>query len=185
MATRRPSLNTDTFLGHLFSPAKNALPTGLRKHPVAAGKGRKNARVAAYNRMTPFKQEVLRRSGQREAYLRGEASFRDAKEALRGEAVEKRYAKPLRTKKRTSPTRNAMRRRLDTLIADRIRINALNAGKKYSLPHIIENVQLIPEDDYEQSQYITYPEMKHKGRKGSEYEVIMPDGTTRNPYWYH
>ncbi len=185
MAIRRPGLNTDSFLGHLFSPAKNALPTGLRKHPVVAGKGRSKARVAAYNRMTPFKQEVLRRSGQREAYLRGESSFRDAKESLREDAVAKKFAKPLRVKQDRNATRRAMRRRLDTLIADQVRLNALNQGVKFNLPAIINNVTLIPDEEYEDAVNITYPEMRYKGRKGSEYEIIMPDGTVRNPYWYH
>jgi hypothetical protein len=184
MARVRPSLTTDSFLGHLFSPSKNALPTGIRKHPLKAGSGRKAGRLAAYNRMSPFKQEVLRRSGQREAYLKGDISFRDAKEALRGEAVTKKLARPLRIKPTRAASRHALRRRLDTLIADRIREQAIEHNKSYSLPHIIENVQYIPDDEYDDAVNIDYPDLRIKGRDKS-YDITMPDGTVRNPYWYH
>lgn len=183
MARVRPPFSNESFLGHLFSPRRNPLPTGIRKHPISASKGRVKGRVAAYNRMTPFKQEVLRLSGQREAYLRGDATFRDAKESLRGEAVQKRIAKPLRSKSRKS-SRNALRRRLDTIIADRIRSLAIEKEKPFDLPRIIENVQYIPDSEYDAAVNITYPQLILFGRdKGNE--IIMPDGTVRNPYWYH
>src|ERR1700750_76770 len=93
---KRPGLSEDSFLAHLFSPAKTPLPSGIRKTKLKGTKGQSKGRVAAFNRMTPFKQEMLKRAGLRDQYLRGNASLADAKKALRPKAESKGLAKILR-----------------------------------------------------------------------------------------
>lgn len=92
---RRPALTPESFLAAIFHPSKNPLPTGLRKRSLAATPGRNKRRVTAYNKMTPAKQAVIDRSGNRDAYLRGDVTYADAKRALRDDAVERGVAKPL------------------------------------------------------------------------------------------
>lgn len=180
---QRPKLSFTSFLANLFSPAKNLLPTGLRKRPVKAASSRKSVRVAAYNRMSAQKQEMLFQSGLREAYLRGDATLRDAKEALRPKGIAVGVAKPLRNKRVVD--RRARRRALDAFIAAHLTHVIRDAGRPARDDTITKGVQYIPDEEYEAARYITYTELKYKGRKGSEYEIILPDGTVYNPYWYH
>lgn len=94
----RPKLSLDSFLKHVFSPSKNPLPTGLRKKTLSGLKGRKRARLTAYNKMPAKNQRILDETGSRDAYLRGDMSLADARRMLREKAVSKGFVKPLRSR---------------------------------------------------------------------------------------
>lgn len=102
---KRPALTEDSFLKHIFSPKKNAQPTGLRKRTLSGLKGRKKARLTAWNKMPATNQAILDRTGNREAYLRGEVSIADAKRQLRLKAVDKGFVKPLKGATQTTGVR--------------------------------------------------------------------------------
>ncbi len=176
---KRPALSEESFLAHLFSPKKNALPTGLRARPVVVSKGRSKARVNAYNKMPAVKQEVLKRAGLRDAYLKGETTFLDAKKALRPKAVEKGIVRPVRTKKQvvTGPRRNS--RATAGSIARNAMIQLARAEREFQAPTIIAGATFVQEDDADK---LTYDQIKERARS-SDYEIIV-DGQTFNPYWY-
>jgi len=180
---KRPKLSEDSFLGHLFSPAKNPLPTGVRKTTLKGAKGQRKGRVAAFNRMTPFKQELLKRSGTRDSYLRGETTLADAKARLRPQAIAKNLAKALRPKTVASPRELPLDKRIAAFL-----IRKLHDGGT-SKP-------VNPQTVYDQNPYFGdnadesilswgSGRIKHAGRKGSEYEVVDDQGVTHNPFWYH
>lgn len=102
MPERRPKLNDSNFLAHLFAPKKNPLPTGLRKRDVKGGKDAKATRVRSYNKFSAAQQEVLKRTGLRDAYLAGNTSLADAKRTLRLKAVDAGIVKPLKSRIRTA-----------------------------------------------------------------------------------
>ena len=90
---------TESFLAYLFNPKKSPKPKGLRARPLKGLKGgRKAGRLAAYNRMSAINQELLKQSGLRDEYLRGEFSLKEARTKLRDHAVNLGLAKPTRPK---------------------------------------------------------------------------------------
>lgn len=87
----------EAFLAFLFNPKRKPKPTGLRARPLKGLKGgRKAGRLAAYNRMSAVNQELLKQSGLRDEYLRGEFSLKEARAKLRDRAVNLGLAKPTR-----------------------------------------------------------------------------------------
>lgn len=180
---KRPSLSEESFLGHLFSPAKKPLPTGLRKTKLKGAKGQHKGRVAAYNRMTPFKQELLKRSGTRDAYLRGESTLAEAKNALRPSAIAKKLARPLRSKpsKTAAPELTDLDKRIAQYIITTMagRENPINPQTVYDQnPYLGDNAE-------QEMLHWNAGEIKHAGRSHSEYEVVDNDGVIHNPFWYH
>lgn len=180
---KRPPLNDTSFLGHLFSPKRNPAPTGLRKtHLTGTKGGRVKGRLAAFNRMSPVSQEVLRRSGKREDYLKGQSSLSEAKAALRQQAVSLGLAKPTRPK--TAGRITYARTALDAKVAKFIKDTVRSAGRPFISEHVDNNVHLIPDDVIAQVEGWDYGQIKYAGRKDSEYELYV-DGMKKNGFWYH
>lgn len=92
---KRPRLTDESFLKSVFQPSKNAIPAGIRKSSVKSNGGRKASRVRSYNGLSAQNQEILRRTGNRDQYLKGTVSLADAKRQLRQEAVKAHIVKPL------------------------------------------------------------------------------------------
>jgi hypothetical protein len=181
---KRPGLSEDTFLAHLFSPSKQPLPSGLRKTTLKGTKGQTKSRLNAFNRMAPFKQEVLKRSGTRDSYLRGQTTLADAKRALRPQAIAKKLAKP--TKQRIKPTPVSDRRRkLDEYIAAHLKRTVRNAGRPVNDRTVDAEIVWLGDDADTDMLLWGYGQIKYAGRKGSEYEKHDDDGHTHNPFWYH
>lgn len=176
MATR-PKLSDESFLGHLFSPSKTPLPSGIRKTKLKGLTGQRKTRVAAFNRMTPFKQELLKRSGTRDSYLRGETTLADAKRTLRPKAIAKGLARPLRTAKTiiTDLDKRIARYLITKLSDDGIQVNVQTIAE--------ENEYLGANADEGMLRWDT-GRLKYAGRSGSEYEVY-DNGRKHNPFWYH
>src|SRR3954463_15769083 len=92
---KKPSFTDTNFLAHIFGPKRHAQPSGIRKTRLTGVKGgRSKLRLAAFNRMSPVNQEMLKRAGLRDDYLKGNASLAEAKRALRPQAVRLGVAKP-------------------------------------------------------------------------------------------
>lgn len=178
---KRPKLSDVSFLGHLFSPKRQPLPTGLRKTVLKGTKGQRKGRVAAFNRMSPFNQELLKRSGTRDSYLRGETSLADAKRTLRPTAERQGLAKPLRNTLAT-PSR---RERLERFIADHIKRTARNAGRPVNPRTVDAEIVWLGDSADENMLGWDYGRLKYAGRQGSEYEVLDDRGRRHNPFWYH
>ena len=172
----RPKLSEESFLRHLFSPAKHPLPTGLRQTKLVGTKGRSKLRLAAYNRMSAKNQEVLRLSGMREQYLQGRATIADARRSLRTIANYKGYRKP--------------RRAVQTATSD---IDALNAGHLYrsmSMAQkgvderaIIRNIKYLPEGD--KPGFRKWTDMQIRAYAASDDNIVEVNGRRLNPLWYH
>lgn len=176
---KRPALTENNLLAHIFSPKKNALPSGLRARDIAFTKGRKKARVNAYNKMPAIKQEILKRSGQREAFLKGEITFTDAKKALRPKAEQAGVVKPVRQR---VPKAKPISRRaaLDGQNALAILNTLRRAGKEPNVARVVAGMAFVQEDDIEE---LTYSQIADRASDPS-YE--MESGGTRfNPYWYN
>lgn len=181
MAIKRPKLTEESFLRHIFSPKKNPLPVGLRARPLVAGKGRNKGRVASYNRMSASSQEILKRSGLREAYLKGDISLSAAKSALREKAVERGIAKPLRAKK--SQEVRSRRASLDAFIASRIVQKISSRKPDFNARNLAKRLVHLPEKD--QIKARTW-EIEDIVRYAADPEnVITVDGQTFNPLWYN
>jgi hypothetical protein len=178
---KRPSLNDNSFLSHLFGPKRNPQPTGLRKVTLTGIRGgRTRGRLAAFNRMNPVSQEALKRAGLREQYLRGEVALGDAKKSLRQKAVQLGVARPIKPK----PLKYTIRTSLDARIAAHLKTEVRAAGKPLNEQSVDINVRLVPDDITTDVVTWDYAQIKHAGRKGSEYETVI-DGHQRNPFWYH
>lgn len=91
---RRPALTNQSFLQSIFHPSKYQTPTGLKKRSASKTSSRNTRRVRAFNNLTPAKQAILDKAGQREAYLRGETTLAQAKDSLRVEAIRHHWIKP-------------------------------------------------------------------------------------------
>lgn len=176
---QRPGLTEDTFLKFLFSPAKNPLPTGIRKRKLVGTKGRNKGRLAAYNRMTGANQELLRRSGLREQYLTGEANLSDARQSLRNTAVRRGLAKPLR-QPTPSPTRN-----LDDIVAGYV-YRTLTGDKrpKVNYNNIRRNITHLPTNVKPAVTNWTAGKIKAYGADNTNI-VTNSQGKDVNPLWYH
>jgi len=177
--TKRPALSDESFLAHLFSPKKNALPTGLRARPVAAAKGRSVARVNAYNKMPAVKQEVLKRSGLRDAFLKGQTTYTEAKKALRPKAVAKGVARPVRARIAAKPKKIDKARARAGYIAQAWAYQLRRAEKEYNPATVYAGSQFVEEADAES---LTYAQIKERA-SDPDY-VVTINGNTFNPYWY-
>jgi hypothetical protein len=179
---KHPSLSDRTFLGHLFSPKRNPKPTGLRKTSLTGLRGGRNkARLAAYNRMDPVKQELLKRAGMRDQYLRGEATLAEAKRALRPQAIQLGVAKPVR---RRGPIQVVIRTPLDARVAAHLKYVIRSENKPLNPFAVDRNVGFIPDDVLPDVETWDYGQIKWAARTGSEYETVI-DGHQSNPFWYH
>lgn|SRR6478735_5028854 len=179
--TKRPPLSEDSFLKHLFSPKKNLLPTGIRRRPLAFAKGRTKARVASYNRMSATSQEVLRRSGMRDAYLKGEGTLSDAKRALRGKAVEKGFAKPLKPKLRLgAPYESALDNRVAAHVAKTLR----TTGRNVNVHRLAVGVKHLPHDVKPEVEYWTVGQIRAYAGDSENLVIIPGYAHPINPLWY-
>lgn len=186
---KRPSLSDKSFLAHLFSPKKNALPSGLRKITLKGlGGGRKAARLKSFNGMSAANQEVLKRSGLRDAYLKGDASLADAKSVLRPQAIALGAAKPVRVRGRvsreTSLPSKLMRTALDIRIAAHLKTTVRAEGKNVN-DRTVEQEMIWLDNGSEDMTKWSYGQIKYAGRKDSEYNRWDDDGVKHNPFWYH
>ncbi len=176
---KRPALTENSFLAHLFSPKKNPLPTGLRARPVVQSKGRKVARVNAYNKLPALKQEVLKRSGKRDAFLRGEVTYTDAKKALRGTAVERGVVKPVRTRA-PKPQPLSKGRARSGEVAQFLMYQLRRADKDYDPATVVAGSMFIDDPDVTSLDY-----QGIKDRASDPDYMITVNGSSFNPYWYH
>lgn len=174
---KRPALTAQSFLAHVFSPKKNPLPTGLRARPVAVTKGRKAVRVNAYNKLPAVKQEVIKRSGLRDKFLKGEVTYTDARKILRDVAVRNNVVKPLRTPK---PKRMSLSRARQGFIAQHLMFEIRRGGKEPNPATVYAGSQFIEDDDAET---LTYAQIKERA-SDPDY-VVKLNGESFNPYWYH
>lgn len=179
---QRPALTDSSFLNFLFHPKKASQPTGLRKSKLASAKGRNPRRLRAYNNLTAVQQETLKRSGQREAYLKGETTLAKAKAALRPTAVNLGIAKPVKTRQTATPVTDR-RARLDAMIQQHLRTVIVDAGQLWN--QATSDAEMVYLDPDNGMLGWDYGQVKHAGRRGSEYEVVGPDHKTHNPFWYH
>jgi hypothetical protein len=180
---KRPTLTEDTFLKHLFSPKRNALPTGIRKSALKPARGRTNARVASHNRMSGASQEILRRSGLRDAYLKGQASLADAKRALRQVAVEKGLARPLRTRA-GKPTHKWTPTSLDATIAVHVVKALRDSGRPVNIDRVHDHVKYL--DDDIKVQVVRWPVARIRAYASDSDNIIeIPGEKPFNPLWYN
>jgi hypothetical protein len=181
---RRPHNSEHNFLAHIFGPKRNPKPVGLRKTHLSGVKGgRTKARLAAFNRMSPVNQEILRRSGMREEYLRGESKLGDAKLKLREIGVRLGVAKPTAAMRANVPA-HLIVTPLDRLVAAHLKRTIRAEGRQLNPQHVDENVVYASQTDLGMALQWDYPDFKYAGRKGSEYELSV-NGKTVNPFWYH
>jgi hypothetical protein len=176
---KRPALTDDNFLKHLFSPKKNALPTGIRKRTLALTKGRTKARLAAYNRMSPLNQETLRRSGLRDAYLNGTVRLTDARKALRQIAVGKGYAKPSKTK---SLGGHIGFTTLDARVAAHVTRSLREAGRTVDYDRLSTNVPYMDQDDKIEAE--RWNVARIRAYAGDSSKIVEIDDRRFNPLWY-
>lgn len=183
----RPPLSETSFLAHVFKPKTNPLPTGLRKSALKATKGRKVARVNAFNRMTALKQQIVKRSGMLEEYLNGTATFTDTKQRLRVEAVNRNVARPLRNR-RTGTVRPSTKTDILARIADNIwrQTHGKRFTRRDAIDHNVRSYLHDPTSDMETWEYDTITIAATGGEvNGKRYMVFDPAGTAHNPFWYH
>jgi hypothetical protein len=177
---KRPALTDTSFLAHIFSPKKSALPTGLRKTHLT-GKNWDQRRLRAFNRMPAVNQEILKRSGNRDAYLKGTVSLADAKRSLRPKAISLGAAKPVRTKAAKAAT--IRRTALDNLVRQHLTKTIRDAGRTVNMRTVSkEGSYLIATEDMLRWDF---GRIRYEGREGSDYEVVDSDGVRHNPLWYH
>lgn len=102
-----PKLSPASLLAHIFAPKRNPKPSGIKAVKLKGLQGgRKAGRLAAFNRMSPVKQAMLKQSGQREEYLRGNKTLADIKATVRATAVDLGVARPLRPRPNPAPPRD-------------------------------------------------------------------------------
>lgn len=188
MAVKRPVLSEDSFLAHLFSPKRAAMPTGIRKSKLAFTPGRKKGRLAAFNRMSPFNQELLKRSGKREAYLRGEGTLGEAKSSLREKAIGKGLAKPIRPRTVSRETSTGPSETLKRNIAARHIITALNdAGYEVASQRVFNRAEFLPSDRLDEIPRYSVGRIRYEaGLQANVLDVEMQYGIVAqvNPFWY-
>lgn len=99
-----PKLSPASLLAHIFGPKRNPKPSGIKAVKLKGLQGgRKAGRLAAFNRMSPVKQAMLKQSGEREEYLRGNKTLADIKAGLRATAIELGVARPARPRATPAP----------------------------------------------------------------------------------
>ena len=192
----RPSYTFESFLAHVFSPRKNVKPTGLRKSTLKGSRGQRKARVNAWNRMDAVKQNIISKAGKRDAYLRGEITFTDAKRSLRNEAVERGIARPLKRRYGQGENRtDALKRRIADLLwrttrqqvpTNYQRVKGLTPSSKERIEENVVNYLDDPEPEMLQWDFGDF-QTAAKGYEvnGKRYLVFDGAGNQRNPFWYH
>lgn len=184
--SRRPPLSDSSFLAAVFSPKKNPVPTGLRKRSVVSTKGRKTARVNAFNKMPSINQRVLDESKQREAYLRGDITIADAKRLLRDKAINLGIAKPLKPRVTATPVTRPSRpgdRRSRVLNHLWDELTASETRSPVNITALRRGTLLMTSDQLTRAVAMAAPEIKAAARnKDEEVEI---DGKTYNPFFYH
>jgi hypothetical protein len=175
---RKPQLSEDSFLGHLFAPSKNPLPSGLRHRSLKGLKGQSKSRVAAFNRMSPSSQEVLKRSGMQGQYLAGDATLADAKRGLRQVAVSKGIAKPSK-----QPTYTPGRT-LDDQIAGYVYRSLTTIAQRPVVNYnkIRQRVPHLPDDI--KPKVLKWTPGKIRAYAGNHDNVVIINGKEFNPLWY-
>jgi hypothetical protein len=187
---KRPSLNPINFLKHLFAPKSNALPTGIRARKLTGTKGRSKARLAAYNRMSGPSQEILRQSGLRDAYLKGEASLKDARGELRGRALKHGIAKPTKAEKAAAEAAKGKKRAVDAqvdhaaYVASKVAYKLRDAGRKVNFVNMVANLSVLSTDALDAVEKLDVAEIR--AYAGDENNTItLPSGRRINPLWYN
>lgn len=175
---RRPKLSDDTFLRYLFSPAKNPLPTGIRKRNLTSAKGRSKNRLAAYNRMSGANQELLRRSGLREEYLKGEASLKDARAVLRSHAVGKGIAKPPRV------SISLPGRSLDDQVAGYV-YRTLSGDRRPNVNYLSIRTHITHLPPVVKPDVLHWSAGQMKAYAADPENAVSVNGQNINPLWYH
>lgn len=180
---KRPTLNDSSFLAAVFHPKKSPIPTGLRKSKIASVANRKASRVKSYNAMSALKQKVLKDSGQREAYLRGDATLADAKRALRSKAVNLGIVKAPKSKApsrvvRSLPSEDAVVQHMYTQLTGGHVNGRVNVGtlRKHS--------KLMRQDQLSRVMSMMRQDIRNAGNDPSE-KVVTSEGKEINPFWYH
>jgi hypothetical protein len=188
----RPSFSAGNFLAHIFSPKRHAKPSGLRKTALSGLRGgRLKNRLASFNRMDAVKQHVLQESGQREAYLRGEVTFAEAKRSLRPKAIQLGVAKPVRPRgpvvQPVTASRPMTRKeQIEARMAYHLKSVIARAGKRFNPLTIEKNVRLIPEYAQTMVFEMEYPEVAVAASPGSPFEFQRVEDNARwNPFWYN
>lgn len=181
---KRPALTNRSFLAAVFSPKKNPVPTGLRKKKLAGVKGRSAARLRSYNGMTALNQQILERAGQREAYLRGDATIADAKRVLRNAAVDLGIAKPLKPK--IAPIQSSHSIGDRTRVLDHLwtTLTGTTTRRPVKLGAVRQGALLMTRDQAMRALRMTATEIKEAGVRGSPEEMEL-NGKVYNPFWYH
>jgi hypothetical protein len=181
---KRPTLTEQSFLSHVFSPKKHAAPSGLRKTTLTGLKGgRSKARLNAYNKTSAVNQEILKRSGLRDAYLKGQTTLAEAKRSLRGTAISLGVAKPMRARARRA-AQAPRETKLDRMIRTRFVTEVRDAGKDVNEGTVDSEFVWLDNGTGEMTTW-SYSKFKYAGRKGSEYERIDAESRIHNPFWYH
>lgn len=183
---QRPILSDTSFLAHVFGPKRNPKPTGIRKSkPLKGVKGQNKGRIAAFNRMSPVSQELLKRSGLKESYLRGQTTLSDAKRTVRPQAISLGLAKPVPGQPTVirvprPPTR---REQIDFQVARHIKVTLARSDKRFSPQGIDTRVPRIPDYIVEHVKTWDYDQLSAAAGTGSPFEIIE-EGTRFNPFWY-
>lgn len=176
MAKRLPA----SLLGHAYSPSRYSVPTGLRRLSVAVTPGRKVSRVNQYNKLPTWRQHFLRTTNQREAFLRGEVTWTEAKRTARPTAIEQGLARPVRLRLTGADKRAAIARKLYDLTLEA-------PPRPDDWPSTV-----IPPEVWEDR----YDEMTPRQQRRAEdiaTHAMLADAATdpeemegpRNPFWYH
>lgn len=176
----RPKLTEESFLSHLFKPSKNPLPSGIRKSTLKGLKSHKKTRVNSWNKMPAKNQEILRRAGMKDSFLKGESTLVEARRRLRITAVEKGIAKPVRLRRPSKSTADDVYdtyRHLDQLIQterkdqDHLRVNAM---------------VMSPDQRTEVRKLKTFNDYRTEAYSDSaKWKATYEDGETRSVLWYH
>lgn len=181
----RPILSDTSFLGYLFAPKKHEKPAGIRKVKLSGTKGRTKGRLAAFNRMSSTNQELLKRAGLRDAYLRGDTTLVEARRSIRPQAVSLGIARPLplpTTTTRIAPVLSR-RQQIDLINARHIKRVVAGAGKKFNGPEVDRRVRFIPDDFVEDIRDWNYDQIRGAASNGSPFETIE-ENARFNPFWY-
>lgn len=188
---KRPALTDSSFLLSIFKPKSNPVPSGLRRTKLSGTKDRSKRRLTSFNRMSAANQEVLKRTGSREAYLKGAITLPQAKALLRNTAVSVGLVKPLRPRpQRTGPPlgyvrRASLQRMIEQHLKSVLQDAPLSPVHPYNPRAIEKNIGYFDDNDFTGDMLTwDYGKVKYAGRSNSEYETVI-DGATRNPFWYH
>lgn len=180
---RKPALTDESFFLAIFRPKKNPLPSGLRKRPLSGLKGgRKQARLNAYNKMSAEKQELLRRSGRLDYYLRGESTYAQAKRFFRVQAESRGVIPPVKRKNlggiRQDPHYN---RNLAY-----VHLTRLNTSSRRSQNTILKNVGIMTDAQTIAAQKIkNETELRTLAQGNSDEWRSQMSDDYENVLWYH